>query len=185
MFRRRSAELEYKLFWREFPKLWPQPVKSKQFPFIRFVPPWVKNMAQPNLSARGLHIMNMLFRQELKSLISGPVGALRRGASPRPGSAALDERFTLGAVLRSFRSAPPGLEIYLIFSSNVVLLKQSALQVKRSFRPARPLSSHFPPKASSEMSTAALLVARMASILPSVAGRIQLVKNSTLFSCPS
>jgi hypothetical protein len=44
---------------------------------------------------------------------------------------------------------------------------------------------YFPPNASSEMSTAALFVAKMAFILPRVTGKTLVVKNSRLFSCPS
>jgi hypothetical protein len=66
-------------------------------------------------------------------------------------------------------------------SSSEALFKQREAPL-RSSRPAGPLSFYFPPNASSEMSTAALLVIKIAFILPKVTGNTLVVKNSTLFS---
>ena len=53
------------------------------------------------------------------------------------------------------------------------------------FVPSLQHPDYFPPNESSDISTASLLVVRMAFILPKVTGNIQLAKNSALFNWPS
>jgi hypothetical protein len=126
-------------------------------------------LLEPGLKARRLHIMNVLFRQA--RVLKSP-GNFQVGHNP--------------ATLRQFTTTIIDLKPHITISKfQTVILFDHATLVLYLVVSSSQQPDYFPPNASSEMSTAALFVAKMAFILPRVTGKTLLVKNSRLLSCPS